>query len=41
MMLVDDNPQGLLEMFKLYQAPKIDKWIDRGQGEVAGGKSRS
>jgi hypothetical protein len=38
MMLVDDNPLGLLEMFKLYQAPNIEKWIDRSLDEVTGGK---
>jgi len=36
MMLVDDDPIRLLEMFEHYQPPSIGKWIDRGHDTVTG-----
>ncbi|MGO9061203.1 MAG: TIGR00730 family Rossman fold protein [Candidatus Binataceae bacterium] len=36
MMLIDDDPFSLLEMFARYQAPKIGKWIDRSEDAVTG-----
>lgn len=31
MVLLDDTPEGLLEQFARYQAPRIEKWLDRGR----------
>jgi uncharacterized protein (TIGR00730 family) len=31
MMIVESDPEGLLKRFRDYQAPVVDKWIDRKQ----------
>jgi uncharacterized protein (TIGR00730 family) len=32
MVLVDDTVNGLLKQFETYEAPKIEKWIDKNKG---------
>jgi len=29
LILIDENPESLLEKFKTYQAPRLEKWIDQ------------
>lgn len=40
MMLIDDDPECLLEMFERYQPPRTGKWIDRGRDTITGVKPK-
>jgi len=32
MILTDADPAGLLDQFKTYDPPKVDKWIEKKKG---------